>query len=106
MDFEVNAYFYPTESWYNPLLADDSVLAHEQLHFDITELFTRIMKKRLELISFSDNVKTEIQEIYLEILKDLADFQEKYDWETNFSRNKEAQLRWNKEIEMALQNAQ
>lgn len=102
LDFEVNAFFYPNESWYKPEICNDFILAHEQLHFDIAELFARKMRKRLDETSFSDNVKAEIKKIYKEILKELADFQELYDWETNFSRNREQQLRWNKEIAKAL----
>ena len=98
LDFEVTAFFYPNESWYKPTLCDDHVLSHEQLHFDIAELFARKMRKRLNETSFSDNVKAEVKDIYKEILKELADFQHLYDWETNFSRNKEKQLLWNKKI--------
>jgi hypothetical protein len=98
LDFEVNAFFYPNESWYKPEVCDDVILSHEQLHFDISELFARKMRKRLHETSFSDNVKAEIGKIYKETLKELADFQDRYDWETNFSRNREQQLRWNTQI--------
>jgi hypothetical protein len=102
LDFEVNAFFYPNESWYKPDVCNDLILSHEQLHFDISELFARKMRKRLNETSFSDNVKAEIRKIYKETLKELADFQDRYDWETNFSRNREAQLRWNTQIAEAL----
>ncbi|MEP3571107.1 MAG: DUF922 domain-containing protein, partial [Flavobacteriaceae bacterium] len=102
LDFEVNAYFYPNESWYKPKICDDIILSHEQLHFDISELFARKMRAKLKRTSFSDNVKAEIRKIYRETLKELKDFQELYDWETNFSRNTEKQLEWNKKIAEAL----
>ncbi|TAI48258.1 DUF922 domain-containing protein [Flagellimonas allohymeniacidonis] len=104
LDFEVNAYFYPNESWYKPNDCDDLILSHEQLHFDISELFARKMRKKLARTSFSDNVKAEIRRIYKDILQELEDFQDQYDWETNFSRNREKQLEWNKKIAKALQN--
>ncbi len=102
LDFEVNAYFYPEESWYKPEVCDEFILAHEQLHFDISELFARRMRQRLNQTTFSENVKQEVRDIYREILKDLEDLQDRYDWETNFSRNREAQLRWNRQIAEAL----
>ncbi|MBS9463755.1 DUF922 domain-containing protein [Flagellimonas sp. 389] len=102
LDFEVNAYFYPNESWYKPEVCDDIILSHEQLHFDISELFARKMRDKLQRTSFSDNVKAEIRRIYKEILKELKDFQELYDWETNFSRNTKKQLEWNNKIAKAL----
>ncbi|WP_136468876.1 DUF922 domain-containing protein [Flagellimonas onchidii] len=98
LDFEVNAYFYPNESWYKPTICDDLILSHERLHFDITELFARKMRNKLRRTSFSENVKAEIRKIYKETLRDLQKFQERYDWETNFSRNAEKQMEWNNKI--------
>ena len=103
LDYEVNAYFYPNESWYRPALCDENTLSHEQLHFDISELFARKMRDRLDRTSFSDEVKTEIRKIYKDILEELKDFQDQYDWETNFSRNREKQMEWNQKIAEALQ---
>ena len=102
LDFEVNAFFYPNESWYKPDVCDDLILSHEQLHFDIAELFARQMREKLAKTSFSNNVKAEIREIYKNTLQELRKFQERYDWETNFSRNREKQLEWNKKIAQAL----
>jgi len=106
LDYEVNAYFYPNESWYRPTLCDENTLSHEQLHFDISELFARKMRDRLDRTTFSDDVKAEIRKIYKEILEELKDFQDQYDWETNFSRNREKQLEWNQKIAKALQEEQ
>ncbi len=106
LDFEVSAFFYPRESWYKPAACDDFILQHEQLHFDISELYARKMRLRLERTAFSENVKQEIRDIYQEVLKELEDFQDRYDWETNFSRNREAQLEWNALIAEALERTQ
>lgn len=105
LDFEVNAYFYPNESWYKPKECNQNTLAHEQLHFDISELFARKMRNKLERTSFSDDVKAEIRKIYKDILTELQEYQERYDWETNFSRNREKQLEWNQKIALALKEA-
>lgn len=102
LDFEVNAYFYPNESWYKPQVCNENTLAHEQLHFDITELYARRMREKLRRTSFSDDVKEEVRKIYRDILHELQEYQEKYDWQTNFSRNWEKQLEWNKKIANAL----
>lgn len=103
LDFKVKTFFYPNESWYKPDICNDVTLSHEQLHFDIAELYARKMRLKLERTSFSENVKEEIRIIYKGILKELSDFQELYDWETNFSRNREAQLEWNARIAEALE---
>ena len=104
VEYEVNSYFYPDQSWYRPQMCDDLVLSHERLHFDITELFARKMRKEMDQTRFTENVRSEIKEIYTRIIKELAAFQDLYDSETNFSRDRAAQLLWNQEISVALQN--
>jgi hypothetical protein len=102
LDITINSYFYPEESWYQPKLCDSFILSHEQLHFDIAELYARKMRKRVAETTFTNDVKAEVKELYKDILRELGDFQKKYDFETNFSRNVQKQLEWNKEIEKAL----
>ncbi len=102
LDFKVSTYFYPNQSWYQPSLCDEVILGHEQLHFDISELFARKMRKQLQNTRFTKNVKAEVKAIYRKINKDLSDFQNRYDDETNFSRNLEQQLEWNEEIAKVL----
>ncbi|WP_299528664.1 DUF922 domain-containing protein [Ulvibacterium sp.] len=100
--FKVYTDFYPQKSWYRPKMCDSVILSHEQLHFDISELFARKMLKRLRETTFTKNVKAEVREIYRETLKSLTAFQNKYDHQTNFSRNVEQQRIWNKKISDAL----
>ena len=102
LDFTVSTYFYPTKSWYQPEVCDEVILSHEQLHFDISELFARKMRKLLGETKFTRNVKAEVKTIYRQINKELAEFQHLYDDETNFSRNREKQQLWNKKIAEAL----
>lgn len=102
IDFTVSTFFYPNKSWYRPKLCDTFILAHEQLHFDISELFARKMRKRLGETNFSENVKAEVRAIYKKIIKELEAYQNRYDSETNFSRNREQQLLWNEKVRKAL----
>ncbi len=98
IDFEVAAYFYPDKSWYRPETANEGILGHEQLHFDITELFAREMRYRLAQTKFTGNVKAEVKAIYSQVNQDLTQFQERYDRETNFSRDSVQQKKWNNMI--------
>ncbi len=104
LDFKATTYFYPDKSWYQSELCDSLILSHEQLHFDISELFARKMRKRIDSTKFTQNVKAEVRSIYKEILKELNEFQNLYDEQTNFSRDIEQQLIWNKKIVEALKN--
>ncbi len=91
---EVHAHFYPEQSWYKPERADNHVLGHEQLHFDITELFARKFRKRISLLKTTNDVAKRLRTIHRDINKELAAFQDKYDSETDFSRNVEMQKKW------------
>ncbi|MBT8236619.1 MAG: DUF922 domain-containing protein, partial [Bacteroidia bacterium] len=63
-DFTVTAFFYPTRSWVQDHLASANILAHEQLHFDITELFARKFRARLAQARFTDNIKAEVRTMF------------------------------------------
>lgn len=102
LDFQVDAFFYPDKSWYHPDLVDSVILSHEQLHFDISELYARKFRKILSQRVFSENVREEVKELFAEINRELSLFQDRYDLETDFSRNRGAQLEWNARISREL----
>ena len=102
VDFRVSTYFYPQKSWYQPSLCDSVILGHEQLHFDISELYARKLKDRLNAREYSKNIKAEVRKIYKEVVEELNIFQNKYDSETNFSRDKEKQNLWEIKIHKML----
>lgn len=91
---KVQAYFYPKKSWYLPEKANAHILGHEQLHFDITELFARKFRKSLQEVSLTGNIKNKLQILHSSINKELYQLQRVYDDETNHSINKEAQKQW------------
>lgn len=104
LDYSISTFFYPDRSWYQPKICDEVILSHEQLHFDISELFARKMRKIMDTTTFTKNVKAEVKAIYRKINKELAEFQQVYDNETNYSRNIEQQQSWNQKIKDALGN--
>jgi hypothetical protein len=103
VDCTVESFFYPDASWYRPELADDNILSHEQLNFDISELFARKMRARISTYRFTSNVKAEMRRIYEDIIREMQSFQERYDKETNYSRSVEKQQLWNAQIRKALE---
>lgn len=98
----VTANFYPSRSWYQPRYANSNVLAHEQLHFDITELFARKFRQRLDSTRFTENIKAEVREIFRQINAELAEFQDRYDLETNSSRLLDRQREWQHKVREAM----
>ncbi len=90
----VEAHFYPDQSWYKKDHTNNIVLAHEQLHFDITELYARKLRKQIEEYSFSVKIKQEISKLHTNINKELKEFQNEYDSKSDYSRSIEAQKKW------------
>lgn len=96
VDFKANieAHFYPNRSWVNKQLADNYILAHEQLHFDITELHVRKFRRQVSAVKVSQNLGSVLDKLHLDINRELATMQNQYDIESNNSINKEAQAKW------------
>ena len=105
IDFTVDTFFYPEKSWFHPELCDALVLSHEQLHFDISELFARRLRSRLGSARFTDRIKAEVRQIFAEVNRELSQFQDRYDRETDYSRDREAQLAWNQSIARMLRES-
>ena len=87
-------HFYPEQSWYKVKEADAYVLEHEQLHFDITELYARKFRQCISHLKVSNAVSRQLKELHNAIKKELTSIQDAYDAETDFSRNAEQQAKW------------
>lgn len=102
----VNVYvrFYCNESWYHKDYALNDVLKHEQLHFDICELYGRIFYKNVLFLRKSGSLTERTLKKTLDKIRDDYDaMQDRYDDETNHSTDGVKQLEWNEKIELALQ---
>ncbi|GAA4885149.1 hypothetical protein GCM10023311_04680 [Flaviramulus aquimarinus] len=100
---EVHAHFYPEQSWYKKERANNHILGHEQLHFHITELYARKFRQRVSHLKVSNNIRKELKTIHNSINKELAQMQDNYDDETNYSIHVESQLQWKTYITGELQ---
>ena len=98
----VTANFYPSRSWYQPKYSSSNVLAHEQLHFDITELYARRFRRRLDATRFTENIREEVRVIFKQINRELSEYQDRYDLETNSSRLLDRQREWQLKVREAL----
>ena len=100
---DVNAYFYPNMSWYHKDRANNYILAHEQLHFDLTELYVRKFRKAVKDIPITKTIKSDLKKLQKDINSALSEAQNKYDFETNHSIIPEAQQRWIDSIHIELE---
>ncbi|WP_040281115.1 DUF922 domain-containing protein [Psychroserpens damuponensis] len=99
---ETYAHFYPEKSWYNKTKGDDHILAHEQLHFDITELHVRKLRYNISKIKVSQHIKHDLRAVHEQANKELAIMQNTYDTQTNNSINKVEQVTWSKFVKNEL----
>jgi hypothetical protein len=103
LNYEVGSNFYPYRSWVKEIEEVEYLLAHEQLHFNITELHARKLRKALENYKPSGKMKKELDVIYSEIEKQRRQMQTQFDKETKHSINKEAEFKWRQFVKQELE---
>ena len=86
--------------------SSDELLKHEQLHFDITELYARKMRQQISKISFQNekNASLAIQKIYNSVTTAFNNEQDEYDKETEHGINKAKQKQWIDSVHNQLNN--
>ncbi len=97
LTYDVKSYFNPHLSWVKINTDSDYLLKHEQLHFDISELHARKLRKRLTEVdprSLSRDPKGVLTRIYETIEKERKIMQLKYDKESGHSLDKDWEARW------------
>ena len=96
--FTITARFDRGKSWKQGKITDH-ILAHEQLHFDITELYARKMRRFLtKLEDPCDLSSDEMKEKMTRILEKWDNRQKQYDRETHHSKDHPEQERWEQMI--------
>jgi len=105
LNYHITCYFNKEKSW--GLMRTDYILAHEQGHFDITEIFARRLNEALQNYHFNKrSFKKDIGQIYQAIVKEKEEYQKRYDGETDHSRNRKTQYDWLEKIENLLTETQ
>jgi hypothetical protein len=95
--------FYKNESWHDEGLDYPDVLAHEQLHFDICELFGRMLYKEVvDLRSKGRLTEKNLEIAYNNLVQQYDEFQDRYDRETEHSTVVAKQREWNTKIRQEL----
>lgn len=90
-------------SWQKPEKVSDSLLAHEQGHFNIGLLFARTFLQRVNnTVFFRHNYEARIAEIFKEELEKFRQLEIKYDQETDHFTNREQQQKWDAYFKKAL----
>lgn len=94
IQIDVSCVFYCRTSWVKEEGRNDTVLLHEQLHFDITELYARKLRKAIMQLSERQKDWTTVKRVYDDLNRQCSLRQELYDSDTHHSIIYERQLRW------------
>ena len=107
--FDVKAKFLKNRSWYRQKAITPALLQHEQVHFDIAQLYATRLKQALESYRYTDNFKQEIEQVAERYKSEYQLMQKLYDEETNHSTVAAKQRQWEslirQEINLAKQQS-
>ena len=89
-----------------PGAKSEKLLAHEQLHFDVTEAFARRLTVKLQPLtgtggdakSAVSDLQEKLQRTYDQSVRELLAYQDRYDAETRHGTRRKAQEKWNETI--------
>ena len=98
----VESMFIKSESWVKDAALTDYHLQHEQLHFDITELYARKLRKELNQRVLYCGEENKLEHLVNRKLSEWDNEQKVYDKQTHHSLDEEKQIVWNELIESEL----
>ena len=98
--------FYTSGSWVKPDAKIPQILAHEQGHFDLCEIYTRKLRERMKSFDPStsknvlntDDIKLALMALYNEISNEYEDRQQAYEQQTTHGTIIAEQRRWQEMI--------
>ncbi len=100
-NYTISCEFDKNSSWVR--VKTDYILAHEQGHFDVAEIFARRLNKSLKAYSLNTRtVQKEVPAMYQQLMKEESEWQNQYDNETDYSRNHAQQAVWLEKIQREL----
>lgn len=99
LKIEIKSCFNTKKSWVKSNQKTDNLLLHEQGHFNLTEIYTRLIRKSILSTSFNrKNIEKRIAKMEDEFRMKCRKEQDLYDEETELSKNKLKQEEWSKSI--------
>lgn len=99
--YDVHAYFNRNKSWARDKSA--SLLKHEQVHFDIAELYARKIRKRiLDLTAAGVNDIKVFNKVINELLEESNEVDRQYDLETLHGALSKKQEQWEYNVKLQL----
>lgn len=95
--YDVHAYFSRAKSWSNE--TSDALLSHEQLHFDIAEVYARKIRKKISELEKGDEGDIKVYNAAISaLLQESNEQDQRYDVETLHGAMTKKQQKWEKNI--------
>jgi hypothetical protein len=103
MFISIHNYFYPSKSKMKTGSCRESLVSHEQGHFDINEIQTRKLRRELSrCILKKDSIYTSVNRIIKKHTEAGSKMQDTYDKETHLGTYPDEQKRWKDSINVML----
>ena len=91
--YSIGCHFNKAQSWGR--VKNDLILAHEQGHFDLSEIYARRLNKALMQYRYNPSTANkDVNAIYQAVMQDLQQRQADYDEQSDHSRNVPVQKQW------------
>jgi predicted secreted Zn-dependent protease len=101
IEYDVFAYFDRKKSWSTD--RSDELLAHEQLHFDIAELYARKIRKKVRQLQKSGVNEVDVFNSHIRVLLEESNNEDlRYDAETLHGAMVKKQAMWAKQVKEEL----
>jgi len=100
--YKIKAYFEKDKSWVKEEARTNHHLAHEQIHFDITELSARKLRQALSKRTFKCGEEPEFENFIKAFLEQWQLEQKAFDMMTRHSLDKNQQRQWFYKVAMEL----
>src|SRR5690606_22198671 len=96
---DLSVYFDQRKSWMKKEGRNPKVLAHEQVHMDITAIHACLLAQKLKQIKLHPNKAfAQLKTAYQKQMKELNEMQNQYDHETRHGIDEQQQAKWEKFI--------
>ncbi len=100
--YKIQAYFDKKDSWVKEEARNTYILDHERLHFDVTELHARKLRKVLAEQNFKCGEELEFENFIRQYINNWETTQQAYDYSTHHSMDRQQQLIWSRRIAFEL----
>lgn len=98
ISFKINNYFNRNKSWVLKNSLTDDLLQHEQLHFNIDQLYVRKMRKKVIELRISKAEEAKYYQVINELIQERNIVQKEFDDETAHSLVTKNQKKWELKI--------